>query len=156
MKPEELKQFADFMKEQGLTYLEVRKGDFKAILKKKNGIEAEGSLFDETVKEEVQEVSQEQIIKEFRKETQHLGTHVYVKSPLVGTFYRASSPHAAHFVEIGSQVRKGDVLCIIEAMKVMNELKAEEDGAIKEILVENGRPVEFGEVLFVLEAKPNH
>ncbi|EPI1535084.1 TPA: acetyl-CoA carboxylase biotin carboxyl carrier protein [Neisseria gonorrhoeae] len=72
------------------------------------------------------------------------------KSPMVGTFYRAPSPNAAAFVEVGQQVKAGDTLCIIEAMKLMNEIEAEKSGTVKEILVENGTPVEFGEPLFII------
>ena len=73
------------------------------------------------------------------------------KSPMVGTFYRAPGPNAPAFVEIGQQVKAGDTLCIIEAMKLMNEIEAERSGVVKEILVENGQPVEFGEPLFIIE-----
>ena len=73
------------------------------------------------------------------------------KSPMVGTFYRAPGPNAAAFVEVGQQVKAGDTLCIIEAMKLMNEIEAEKSGVIKEILVENGTPVEYGEPLFIIE-----
>ena len=73
------------------------------------------------------------------------------KSPMVGTFYRAPSPSAPAFVEVGATVKAGDTLCIIEAMKLMNEIEAEKSGVIKEILVENGQPVEFGEPLFIIE-----
>ncbi len=72
---------------------------------------------------------------------------VAVTSPLVGTFYRAPSPDARPFVEVGSHVRKGTVLCIIEAFKLMNEIECEVDGTVAEILVENGKPVEFGQAL---------
>ncbi|EMR8503557.1 acetyl-CoA carboxylase, biotin carboxyl carrier protein [Neisseria gonorrhoeae] len=72
------------------------------------------------------------------------------KSPMVGTFYRAPGPNAAAFVEVGQQVKVGDTLCIIEAMKLMNEIEAEKSGTVKEILVENGTPVEFGEPLFII------
>lgn len=72
---------------------------------------------------------------------------VTVSSPLVGTFYRAPSPQARAFVEVGSHVRKGTVLCIIEAFKLMNEIECEVDGVVAEVLVENGRPVEFGQGL---------
>ena len=74
-----------------------------------------------------------------------------VTSPMVGTFYRASSPDAGSFVEVGSSVKKGDTLCIIEAMKILNEIESDADGIIKNILIENGQPVEFGEPLFVIE-----
>ena len=74
-----------------------------------------------------------------------------IESPLVGTFYRAASPDAAPFVQIGSKVTEDTTVCIIEAMKVMNEVKAEKTGIIKEILVENGNPVEYGMPIFVIE-----
>ena len=74
-----------------------------------------------------------------------------VTSPMVGTFYRAPSPGADPFVQVGSQVKKGDTLCIIEAMKLLNEIEAEVSGTVKEILVDNAQPVEFGQALFVIE-----
>ncbi len=73
-----------------------------------------------------------------------------VKSPMVGTFYRSSSPGAAPFVEVGASVKTGDTLCIIEAMKLLNEIEADASGVIKAILVENGQPVEYGQPLFVI------
>ena len=73
---------------------------------------------------------------------------VQVTSPFVGTFYRASSPDAEPFVQVGQQVQPGQVLCIVEAMKLMNEIEAEIAGTIEEILVENGKPVEYGDPLF--------
>lgn len=73
------------------------------------------------------------------------------KSPMVGTFYRAASPTSPAFVEVGQTVKAGDTLCIIEAMKLMNEIEAEKSGVVKEILVENGTPVEYGEPLFIIE-----
>src|SRR5204862_3126195 len=76
-----------------------------------------------------------------------------VKSPIVGTFYRSAEPGAASFVEIGSTVRKGQVLCIIEAMKLMNEIDSEYDGEVVNIYVENGQPVQYGERLFAIHTK---
>jgi acetyl-CoA carboxylase biotin carboxyl carrier protein len=73
-----------------------------------------------------------------------------VKSPMVGTFYRSATPGAAPFVEIGDTVAKGDTLCIVEAMKLMNEIEADAAGVIKAILTENGQPVEFGQPLFLI------
>jgi len=73
-----------------------------------------------------------------------------MKSPMVGTFYRSGSPGASSFVDIGKSVKKGEPLCIIEAMKLMNEIEADADGVIKAILVENGQPVEFDQPLFVI------
>jgi len=74
-----------------------------------------------------------------------------VTSPMVGTFYRSPSPSAASFVEIGSQIKVGDILCIIEAMKILNTIESDKAGTVKAILKENGQPVEFGEPLFVIE-----
>ena len=74
-----------------------------------------------------------------------------VKSPMMGTFYRSSSPGAKPFVEVGDTVKSGDTICIIEAMKLLNEIECDKDGVVKAILVENGQPVEYGEPLVVIE-----
>ena len=73
-----------------------------------------------------------------------------IRSPMVGTFYRSSAPGAKALVEVGQVVKAGDTLCIIEAMKLLNEIEADRDGTVKAILVENGQPVEYGEPLFIL------
>jgi acetyl-CoA carboxylase biotin carboxyl carrier protein len=74
-----------------------------------------------------------------------------VKSPMVGTFYRASSPGAKSFVEIGSQVKEGETICIIEAMKILNEIEADKSGTVSQILCVNGQAVEYGQPLFIIE-----
>jgi acetyl-CoA carboxylase biotin carboxyl carrier protein len=74
-----------------------------------------------------------------------------VKSPMVGTFYRSSSPGSKSFVELGSEIKEGDPICIIEAMKIMNEIEADKTGRVTQILVENGQAVEFGQPLFIIE-----
>ena len=73
-----------------------------------------------------------------------------VKAPMVGTFYRSPSPDAKHFVEVGQSVKEGQTVCVIEAMKLMNEIEADATGVIKAILVENGQPVEYGQPLFII------
>jgi acetyl-CoA carboxylase biotin carboxyl carrier protein len=145
MKPEEIKIYADFMKEYGLEYLEVKKGNFHLILSKKGA-----EIREEKITEERFKIDINKIVDEAKQVSQEVENIVYVKSPLVGTFYRAPSPKSMPFVQEGQKVKKGDILCIIEAMKVMNEIKSEYDGTIKEILVENGKPVEFGQVLFII------
>ena len=75
----------------------------------------------------------------------------HIVKPMVGTFYRASSPGAASFVEVGSQVKEGETICIIEAMKILNEIEADKSGTITQILGENGQAVEYGQPLFVIE-----
>ena len=74
-----------------------------------------------------------------------------VKSPMVGTFYRSSSPGAAPFIQIGSVVKEGDTLCIIEAMKILNEIESDKSGTVTQILCENGQAVEYGQPLFIIE-----
>lgn len=83
-------------------------------------------------------------------ETAEPSGHI-VKSPMVGTFYRASSPGAKSFVDVGSVVNEGDTICIIEAMKILNEIEADKSGTITKILAENGQAVEYGHALFVIE-----
>ncbi|MEJ2214328.1 MAG: acetyl-CoA carboxylase biotin carboxyl carrier protein [Gammaproteobacteria bacterium] len=84
------------------------------------------------------------------EEKEQFSGHV-VKSPMVGTFYRAPSPGAKAFVEVGQSVHNGQTLCIIEAMKILNQIESDTSGTIKEILVENGQPVEYNQPLFVIE-----
>lgn len=97
------------------------------------------------IKEEIKTPVETQIKEETKKKY-----HV-IKSPLVGTFYRSPSPGAPPFVEEGDMVSKGQVLCIIEALKVMNEIESDVDGKVSKILVENGQPVEYGQELFYIE-----
>ena len=74
-----------------------------------------------------------------------------IKSPMVGTFYRSSSPGGTPFIDVGSQVKEGDVICIVEAMKILNEIEADHSGTITRVLAENGQAVEYGQALFVIE-----
>lgn len=153
MSPEELKVYAEFMKEYGLDYLEVRKGDFSLVLGKK-GSAIQKEKGSHTTEKVTKIPDEEEIFEEYKQPTSPLENVVYIKAPLVGTFYRAPSPESPPFVEVGSTVKKGDTLCIVEAMKVMNEIKSDYDGTIKEILVENAKPVEYGQVLFVILLSP--
>ncbi len=75
----------------------------------------------------------------------------YIKSPMVGTFYRAASPESKPFADVGTKVAENTIVCIIEAMKIMNEIQAEAKGTVLEVLVENGQPVEYGEVMMIIE-----
>jgi acetyl-CoA carboxylase biotin carboxyl carrier protein len=152
MKPEEIKVYADFMKEYGLEYLEARKGDFSLILGKKGAM---GRSQSERQRENIPEhIDTEEILEGYKQPSQKLENVVYIKSPLVGVFYRAPSPESPPFVETGTSVKKGDTLCIVEAMKVMNEIKSEYEGSVEEILIENGKPVEYGQVLFIINLSP--
>ena len=145
MKAYDLTEYAEFMRKYGLDYLEAKKGDFHVLLKKQGAEIKPVEEISKTI------ASAEEILEAASKESQAVGNLVYIKAPLVGTFYGTPSPESAPFVEIGSKVKEGDTLCIIEAMKVMNEIKAEHSGDVQEILVENTKPVEYGQVLIVLQ-----
>ena len=135
----EIKELVQVMKDADLTMIEISENDFKIRLKKeiKSTYISTGA-------------NQSEIISVSREEDSKLQTSDFteIKSPMVGIFYRSSSPQEDPFVEVGAKVKKGDVLCIIEAMKVMNEITSEIDGEIVEISIENGELVEYGATMF--------
>jgi acetyl-CoA carboxylase biotin carboxyl carrier protein len=143
MELEDLKSIIELLKESDITELLVEKEGTKVRIKREKmfpPIEMPAPkthVVRETVVEEIPE-----------EETQRLIT---VTSPIVGTFYRSPSPDAQSFVDTGQKIKKGQVLCIIEAMKLMNEIESEVDGILVKALVENGQPVEYGEPLFLIE-----
>ena len=144
MNPREIKEMINLMNENDLVEIEIERDGLKIKLKKHAG----------QIQQIVSVPSGPAIKTEVQKEEQPILQKqklIEIKSPMVGTFYRASSPESAPFVDIDSKIQPGQVICIVEAMKLMNEIKAEINGAIKEILVENGTPVEFGQVLFRVE-----
>lgn len=142
MELEDLKELIELLKDTDITELQVEKDGTKVKIKREKML-ASLDMGHKTV------VRQEATAgPEAEEETQRLVT---VTSPIVGTFYRSPTPDANHFVEIGSRVSKGQVLCIVEAMKLMNEIESDVDGIVMKILVENGQPVEYGEPLFLIE-----
>ena len=144
MEYEKIKQLMDDMGNSKLTDLEIDFPDGTKITMKKG----------ENKVMPVQENNQVVITKENSEtnaEEEELPKGNIVKSPMVGTFYSKSSPNSNPYVSLGQKVKKGDVLCIVEAMKLMNEIESEFDGEIKEILVKDGEAVEYGKPLFVIE-----
>lgn len=152
-----LKKLIELVEEYNITELEVTEGEEKVRINKssysfQNPVVvpqqyAPGATQAVNVRTNVAENSS--AVSELEAKPKLPEGHI-VKSPMVGTFYRASAPGAKAFVEIGQTVKVGDTLCIIEAMKLLNEIEADKDGAIKAILLENGQPVEYGEPLFVI------
>ncbi|MBE0425825.1 MAG: acetyl-CoA carboxylase biotin carboxyl carrier protein [Nitrospirae bacterium] len=142
MELEELKELIELLKETDVTELQIEKDGTKVKIKR------EKILSSIEIPVHKPSVIQEKASVETEDETQRLVT---ITSPIVGTFYRAPSPEANPFVEVGATVIKGQVLCIVEAMKLMNEIESDVDGIIVKILVENGQPVEYGEPLFLIE-----
>ncbi len=139
MNIEEIKELVKIMKDADLTMIKVSEDDFKICLKKEIN---KTYVTNGTNPSELITVSREDDSK------LQSSDYAEIKSPMVGIFYRSSSPQEDPYVEVGTKVKKGDVLCIIEAMKVMNEITSEIDGEIAEISIENGELVEYGATMF--------
>jgi acetyl-CoA carboxylase biotin carboxyl carrier protein len=157
MDMDELKQILDLVREHGLTEFELERDDFKLKIKK-NGLELNRDVISRLP--EVPEPdgaaasapgAPAHPVADPAPAPEEGVELAIVKSPIVGTFYRAPEPGARPFVELGSMVRKGQVLCIIEAMKLMNEINSEYEGEVAAIYVENGQPVQYGERLFAIK-----
>jgi acetyl-CoA carboxylase biotin carboxyl carrier protein len=142
MELEDLKELIELLKETDITEIQVEKDGTKIKIKREKLL----TPLDMTVHKPAN--YQDKGVPETADEAQRLVT---ITSPIVGTFYRAPSPDANPFSEIGMTVSKGQVLCIVEAMKLMNEIESDVDGIVVKILVENGQPVEYGEPLFLIE-----
>ena len=144
---DEVKEILDLMDERGLEEFELERDGFRVKLRKRStGMPSSKS--EVVVAKSAADVSVEGVGSSEIPVDDGL---VSVKSPIVGTFYRAPEPESDPFVKVGSQVQKGEVLCIIEAMKLMNEIDADQNGEIVKIFVENGQAVEYGEVLFAMK-----
>lgn len=148
----DIKAIIELMRKNSVSEFELEKQDFKLRLKR--GSNGSGAAYEEApvltyvqpsvaVAPGVPVVLPNQIAAPVSNELE-------IKSPMIGTFYRAPSPEAASYIEVGAEVNPDTVVCIIEAMKVMNEIKAEAKGVITQVLVENAKPVEFGQPLFKL------
>lgn len=137
----ELKKLIDILKNTDVTELQLEKEGSKVRIKRQKVMSSEEMPKPLPVEEKASPAEE-------KEEAQRLFT---VTSPLVGTFYRAPTPDADPFVEVGDKVGKGQVICIVEAMKLMNEIESEVDGAVVKILVDNAQPVEYGEPLFLIE-----
>ena len=152
-----LKKLIDLVEESGISELELTEGEEKVKISRNSG----GTLQPQQIQTQPQQIQtqpQQASIQSTEnsgdsnksKEIDSPNDGNFIRSPMVGTFYRAASPDASPFIEVGTSVKKGDTLCIIEAMKLLNEIECDKDGVIKKILAENGQPVEFDEPLFVI------
>jgi len=146
----DIKAIIDLMKKNSISEFELERQEFKIKLKRGGNGVVTTTQFEEP--QMVAYVPQPNALPQpnaaLPPANTPPSTDVEIKSPMIGTFYRAPSPEAGHYVEIGTEVGPDTVVCIIEAMKVMNEIKAEAKGVITQVLVENGKPVEFGQPLF--------
>jgi len=149
-----LKKLIDLVQESGIAELEITEGEEKVKIVKGNGAGAAGAPAPIQLAPQVAAPAPESLrplpAAAPPAESDAPAEGQLVKAPMVGTFYRSPSPDAKAFVEVGQTVKKGDTVCIIEAMKLMNEIETDLAGVVKAILVENGQPVEYGQPLFVI------
>ena len=148
-----LSHLADFLKDKGIAEFEWAKGDQRIVVKTVHGSVAHYSMPAAPSVASNQTVVQMPSVQASASaapaaEAKEPATYKKVLSPFVGTFYRSPSPTAAAYVEVGKRVAPGDSLCIVEAMKLMNEIEAEIAGTVVDLLIENGKPVEYGDKLF--------
>ena len=137
-----IKKLIEMLQESDLNEIEVKEGEESVRINRKKG---DVEIPQQTVAPRVQS---KEMVENVDEPEENLS---YIQSPMVGTFYRSPAPGKPPFVEIGQRVKKGDTICIIEAMKMMNQVKSEFDGKIVDIKVENGQPVEFNESLVSIE-----
>lgn len=151
-----LKTLIDLVAESDISELEVTEGDGKVRIVKASAQHQQQVMY--MPQQQMQPMPQHNFAPSAAPVTAPTETPVaaevptghIVKSPMVGTFYRSSAPGSPAFVEVGSEIKEGETLCIIEAMKLLNEIESDFSGVVQQILVENGQPVEFGQPLFVI------
>lgn len=151
-KPEYIEKLAKIITDNGLTEISMEDGEQAITIRKDLPEVVVGAAQAVAAPVAAPQAAPSQVVSEKTEAPTDNGVKGKpITSPMVGTFYMAPSPEAAPFVEIGSDVNVGDVVCIIEAMKLMNEIKSEEAGKVVKICVKNGDPVEFGQVLMYVE-----
>ena len=149
----DIKAIIDLMKKNSITEFELERQDSKIRLKRGLNGNTPSVQYDEAPITNLIPVGPAVTVSPAPAPLSVATGEIDIKSPMIGTFYRAPSPEAGNYVEIGTEVNAETVVCIIEAMKVMNEIKSEVKGVVTQILVENGKPVEFGQPLF--KVRPN-
>ena len=144
-----LKKLIDLVQDSGIAELEITEGEEKvritSVVPGSHTVYAQAPMMAPAIAHAPVAAAPAPVAAEAAEPEGHV-----VKSPMVGTFYRSPSPTAKSFVEVGQSVKAGDTLCIIEAMKLMNEIESDAAGVVKAILIENGQPVEYGEPLFII------
>jgi acetyl-CoA carboxylase biotin carboxyl carrier protein len=144
-----LKKLIDLVQESGIAELEITEGEEKVKIVKGGAVSVMTAAAPAAAPAPAAAMEAKPAATPPAEPTAGQEGHV-VKAPMVGTFYRSPSPDAKPFVEVGQSVKEGDTICIIEAMKLMNEIEADASGVVKAVLVENGQPVEYGQPLFIL------
>jgi acetyl-CoA carboxylase biotin carboxyl carrier protein len=152
----EIKELMELMRQMGVSELEVDRSGVRIRIKtgRAAGDEPVVSVIRPLTERSPQELSASRPAGDSGPAPPVEDQGVLVRSPIVGTFYRSASPDGPNYVEVGDVVKKGQILCIVEAMKLMNEIESEHDGRILEVLIENARPVEYGQPLFRIDQTP--
>jgi acetyl-CoA carboxylase biotin carboxyl carrier protein len=145
-----LKKLIDLVQESGIAELEITEGEEKVKIVKGGPVSLSGIAPPPAPPTDRTAAPTAAVAAPSAAEPAPVAEGHVVKAPMVGTFYRSPSPDAKAFVEVGQTVKEGDTVCIIEAMKLMNEIEADASGVVKAILVENGQPVEYGQPLLIL------
>jgi len=145
-----LKKLIDLVQESGIAELEITEGEEKVKIVKGGHVSVSAAAPVQVAPIETRAAAPAAAAPAPAAEAPAGQEGHVVKAPMVGTFYRSASPDAKPFVEVGQAVKEGDTICIVEAMKLMNEIEADASGVVKAILVENGQPVEYGQALFIL------
>jgi acetyl-CoA carboxylase biotin carboxyl carrier protein len=147
----QIQELIDLLKRNHLTELEIERAGIRIRVRHEIGIKTVSASVSEPGQASAPAVTQQAVPASELLEV--AAGHITITSPIVGTFYRSPSPDADPYVEEGDYVKKGQVLCIVEAMKLMNEIESEVDGRITKILVESTKPVEYGQALFLIDPK---
>ena len=150
MNIKEIKEMISLMNENGLVELEVEKEGMRIRLKKMSAGGEPSAMAPIIIEKETIAQPQLKSPQEAAAAKEAAANTIEIKAPMVGTFYRAPSPESPPYVEVGQVIEPGQVICIIEAMKLMNEIKSEIKGKIVEIMIENTEPVEFGQPMFLI------
>ena len=166
MKPRELQELIEFINQTGLEEVNIETDKFKVSVKR-SAAHTVSSQPTQPYAQQVAPPVQQQVIpqqtqaptaalqtetkKEETKEPVNTGNYITIKSPMIGTFYRSSNPETPPFVNVGDSIREGETICIIEAMKLFNEIESDVSGKIVKVLVENATPVEYDQPLFLIE-----
>ena len=145
-----LKKLIDLVQESGIAELEITEGEEKVKIVKGGAVSLSEAVAAPVASPASPESAPSQAVAPPAAAPEAGQEGHVVKAPMVGTFYRSPSPDAKVFVEVGQTVKEGQTICIIEAMKLMNEIEADASGIVKAVLVENGQPVEYGQPLFII------
>lgn len=163
MKPKEIQELIEFINQTGLEEVNIETDKFKVSVKRSavHAISAQPMQYTQQVAPPMQMVQQPQpqaptntqveAKKEETPQAANTGNYITIKSPMIGTFYRSSNPETPAFVNVGDSIKEGNAICIIEAMKLFNEIESDVSGKIVKVLVENATPVEYDQPLFLIE-----